>query len=59
LLPLLGDASEASLQGATAQLARLPITFTPTDDMVELDDPHVRAISIATLSLDLESGPQE
>ena len=29
LLPLLGDAAEASLQGATAQLARLPITFTP------------------------------
>jgi hypothetical protein len=59
LLPLLGDVSEASLQGATAQLARLPITFTPTDDMVELDDPHVAAISIATLSLDLESGSQE
>ncbi|HEX9171106.1 MAG TPA: hypothetical protein VF861_00425 [Telluria sp.] len=59
LLPLLGDASEASLQGATAQLARLPITFTPTDDMVELDDPHVAAISIATLTLDQESGPQE
>jgi hypothetical protein len=59
LLPLLGDASEASLQGATAQLARLPISFTPTDDMVELDDPHVAAISIATLTLDQESGPQE
>jgi hypothetical protein len=57
LLPLLGDAAEASLQGTTAQLARLPITFTPTDDMVELDDPHVAAISIATLSLDLEDGP--
>ena len=57
MLPLLGDAAEASLQGATAQLARLPITFTPTDDMVELNDPHVFAMSIATLSLDLESGP--
>jgi hypothetical protein len=56
LLPLLGDAAEASLQGATAQLARLPITFAPTDDMVQLDDPHVAAMSIATLSLDLESG---
>jgi hypothetical protein len=56
LLPLLGDAAEASLQGATAQLARLPITFTPTDDMVQLNDPHVAAMSIATLSLDLESG---
>lgn len=61
MLPLLGDAAEASLQGATAQLARLPITFTPTDDMVKLNDPHVAAMSIATLTLDLdlnlESGP--
>lgn len=56
MLPLLGDAAEASLQGATAQLARLPITFTPTDEMVKLNDPHVFAMSIATLSLDLESG---
>ncbi|WP_206085843.1 hypothetical protein [Massilia polaris] len=59
MLPLLGDAAEASLQGATAQLARLPVTFTPTDEMVQLDDPHVAAISIATLSLDLESGPPD
>ena len=59
MLPLLGDAAEASLQGATAQLARLPITFVPTDDMVQLDDPHVAAMSIATLSLDLESGPAD
>ena len=53
MLPLLGDASEASLQGATAQLARLPITFTATDAMVKLNDPHVAAMSIATLSLNL------
>jgi hypothetical protein len=59
LLPLLGDAAEASLQGATAQLARLPITFQPTDDMVKLTDPHIAAMSIATLSLDLESGPAD
>jgi hypothetical protein len=59
MLPLLGDAAEASLQGATAQLARLPITFTPTDAMVQLNDPHVFAMSIATLSLDLESGPAD
>ena len=59
LLPLLGDAAEASLQGATAQLARLPITFQPTDDMVKLSDPHIAAMSIATLSLDLESGPAD
>lgn len=61
LLPLLGDAAEASLQGATAQLARLPIAFSPQDAMVALDDPHVAAISLATLSLatpslDLENG---
>ncbi len=55
MLPLLGDASEASLQGATAQLARLPVHFTPTDEMVNLNDPHVAAMSIATLSLDQES----
>jgi hypothetical protein len=59
LLPLLGDASEARLQGATAQLARLPITFAATDAMTRLNDPHVAAISIATLTLDLESGPAD
>ena len=56
LLPLLGDASEASLQGATAELARLPISFTPTDTMVQLSDPEVFAMTFASLSLDLESG---
>src|SRR5450830_70159 len=63
MLPLLGDVSEASLQGATAELARLPITFTPTDEMVQLADPHVAAMSIASLSLnvslDLDSGPAD
>jgi hypothetical protein len=59
MLPLLGDAAEASLQGATAKLARLPIAFTPTDAMLKLNDPHVAAMSIAHLSLDLESGPQD
>ena len=57
LLPLLGDVAEASLQGATAQLARLPISFTPTDEMVQLKDPHVAAMSLATLSLDLDTQP--
>jgi hypothetical protein len=52
-LPLLGDAAEASLQGATAELARLPIKFEPRDEMVQLDDPEVAAMSFATLSLDL------
>ena len=58
MLPLLGDAAEASLQGATAQLARLPVSFTPTDEMVQLNDPHVAAMSVATLTLTLapESG---
>ena len=53
MLPLLGDASEASLQGATAQLARLPISFIAQDGMVKLNDPHVAAMSIATLSLNI------
>lgn len=55
LLPLLGDAAEASLQGATAELARLPVKFEPTDEMIQLDDPEVAAMSIATLSLNPES----
>ncbi|MFC0253707.1 hypothetical protein [Massilia consociata] len=64
LLPLLGDAAEASLQGATADLARLPVKFEPTDAMIQLDDPEVAAMSIATLSLNLdldspESGTQD
>lgn len=53
LLPLLGDQSEAKLQGATAQLARLPLAFHPQDEMVKLNDPHLAAMSLATLSLDL------
>ena len=58
MLPLLGDASEASLQGATAQLARLPISFAATDDMIALNDPHVAAMSIATLTLNPAVSPQ-
>lgn len=54
LLPLLGDAAEASLQGATAELARLPVVFTPTDTMVQLPDLHVAAMSLASLSLSLD-----
>jgi hypothetical protein len=63
LLPLLGDASEASLQGATGRLARLPLVFAPTDALLQLPDPHMAAMSIASLtldlSLDLESGPPD
>jgi hypothetical protein len=61
LLPLLGDPAEASLQGPTAELARLPVSFSSEDEMVQLDDPHVMAMSRATLSrieetdLDLDS----
>jgi hypothetical protein len=51
LLPLLGDAAEASLQGATAELARLPVQFNSEDEMVEVDDPEVAAMSRATLSV--------
>jgi hypothetical protein len=50
LLPLLGDPAEASLQGPTAELARLPVSFASEDEMVQLDDPHVAAMSRATLS---------
>ncbi|QBE67194.1 hypothetical protein [Pseudoduganella lutea] len=54
MLPLLGDEGEASLQGATAELARLPLQFAPTDMMVQLDDMEVAAMTLANLSLDLK-----
>ncbi|HWW68987.1 MAG TPA: hypothetical protein VN089_03530, partial [Duganella sp.] len=54
LLPLLGDADEARLQGATGDLARLPVTFNPCDEMVQLPDLHVAAMSLASLSLSLK-----
>ncbi|KRB89009.1 hypothetical protein [Noviherbaspirillum sp. Root189] len=50
LLPLLGDESEAALQGGTATMARLPLEFAPQDGMIKLKDPHVAAISNATLT---------
>jgi hypothetical protein len=53
MLPLLGDEGEASLQGATAELARLPLQFAPTDTMVQLNDMEVAAMTLANLSLDL------
>jgi hypothetical protein len=62
LLPLLGDAGEAQLQGATAALARLPLSFHPTDAMHTLNDPHVAAMSFATLAfapLSLAHPPEE
>jgi hypothetical protein len=54
LLPLLGDADEARLQGATGDLARLPVTFNPCDEMIQLPDLHVAAMSLASLSLSLK-----
>jgi hypothetical protein len=59
LLPLLGDPAEASLQGPTAELARLPVRFNSEDEMVQLDDPHVAAMSRATLSLNLDLDSKE
>ena len=60
LLPLLGDVSEAKLQGATAALARLPLSFHPQDQMQKINDPHIAAMSLATLSLELpQLGEQE
>jgi len=53
MLPLLGDEGESSLQGATADLARLPLQFAPTDMMVQLDDMEVAAMTLANLSFDL------
>jgi uncharacterized protein with PIN domain len=50
LLPLIGDESEATLQGGTATMARLPLAFIPSDTMLPLDDPHVAAVSLATLT---------
>lgn len=57
LLPLLGDESEAALQGGTATMARLPLEFATQDGMVKLKDPHVAAISLATLSPKSDNQP--
>lgn len=50
LLPLLGDESEAVLQGGTATMARLPLEFTPEDRLQKLKDPYVAAISFGALT---------
>lgn len=50
MLPLLGDAEESSLQGATARLARLPLHLQTYDELTEVDDEHVKAMSHATLT---------
>lgn len=50
LLPLLGDENEAALQGGTAAMARLPLDFTTEDEMVLINDAHIKAISKGTLT---------
>jgi hypothetical protein len=57
LLPLLGDESEAALQGGTASMARLPLEFTPQDGMVRLQDREVAAVSRATLAPKTDNQP--
>ncbi|WP_431478678.1 hypothetical protein [Massilia eburnea] len=54
MLPLLGDEAEASMQGTTADLARLPVRFSPQDEMVQLPDLEVAAMSLAALTLELD-----
>jgi hypothetical protein len=54
MLPLLGDEAEASMQGTTADLARLPVRFAPQDEMVQLADLEVAAMSLAALTLELD-----
>ncbi|MEB0140893.1 MULTISPECIES: hypothetical protein [unclassified Undibacterium] len=49
MLPLLGDINESALQGATALLARLPLTFNSKDKMHKLHDSEVAAMSVASL----------
>lgn len=47
MLPLLGDENEATLQGATGTLARLPISLQVHDKLQKLQDPAVAAMSKA------------
>lgn len=49
LLPLIGDQDQASLQGATARLADLPMQFALTDNLTSVDDSIVSALSDAQL----------
>ncbi|WP_338846712.1 hypothetical protein V8J88_23465 [Massilia sp. W12] len=50
LLPLLGDPNEASLQGPTARLARLPLDLHLQDELQPLAQGEVAAMTRATLS---------
>jgi hypothetical protein len=55
LLPLLGDPAESSLQGPTADIARLPLNFVPADYMDKLKDPEIAAMSAGHLQPRLAS----
>jgi hypothetical protein len=55
LLPLIGDKEQASLQGPTARLADLPLRFALTDNLVELPDSIVSAVSDAQLQSTIQS----
>jgi hypothetical protein len=50
MLPLLGDVNESALQGATANLARLPLVFQSKDKMQKVQDSHIAALSVASIS---------
>lgn len=50
MLPLLGDVNESALQGATANLARLPLVFQSKDKMQKVQDAHIAALSVASIS---------
>ncbi len=50
LLPLIGDQDQSSLQGATARLSGLPLQFTLTDNLKQVDDSTVAALSDAKLT---------
>ena len=49
LLPLIGDKDQASLQGATAHLADLPMQFALTDNLTAVEDSVVASLSDARL----------
>jgi hypothetical protein len=58
LLPLIGDTTAATAGGASAKIANVPMEFSPFDEMVEIDDPHVAALSRATLTPNQESNDE-
>ncbi len=60
LLPLLGDPAESSLQGPTADIARLPLHFVPADRLEKQSAPQVAAMSAGSLNpLTAQEGPEQ